>query len=115
MSECYLCDHSKVKATFTINTDRCGVECPSCGEYTISESVRSTIHHQPGWNQQKPVLAKAARRNFAADTPMNLITESDLLNATADEAKRADNSMLGRCVLPRSCAPVNHSSAVSCP
>ncbi len=89
MSKCYLCDHFKVKATFTIHTDRCRVECPSCGEYTISESVRSAIANRPGWGEQKLLLAKAARRNFDANTVLELNTEDDWLEALRAEAAKS--------------------------
>ena len=87
MSDCYLCGHSPVKTTFTINTQGCQVECSSCGEYTISHSVRLGIENTPEWNQQRPTLARAARRNFDAGTPLNLNTEADWLKAIAKAAK----------------------------
>ncbi len=87
--QCYLCDHEEAKVTTNAAATRQRVTCPSCGEYTISDWVLSTIAAGSGSLQARPIIAKAARRNFDANTPLSLTTEADWLEALREEAAKS--------------------------
>ena len=93
MSDCYLCGHSPARVTFSIDSDVGRVECPSCGEYTISQSIRLAIENRPKWDEQRPIIASAARRRFAANEPLNLNTETDWLEALRAESAQPPAEM----------------------
>jgi hypothetical protein len=89
VTRCHFCDHAEANTTANHATASHHVVCPSCGEYTISDSVLSTAAKSPAWHQAKAVLASAARRRFNANAPLSLRTEADWLEALRDEAAKS--------------------------
>ena len=56
--QCYLCDHEEAKVATNAAATRQRVTCPSCGEYTISDWVLSTIAAGSGSLRQGRLLLR---------------------------------------------------------
>jgi predicted RNA-binding Zn-ribbon protein involved in translation (DUF1610 family) len=90
VTRCHFCDHAEANTIANHATASHHVVCPSCGEYTISDSVLSTAAAKsPEWLQAKPVLANAARRRFDANARLSLHTEADWQEALREEAAKS--------------------------